>query len=271
MSSDYTLAPGTHATPDDGRCAMEWVSHLAGEPHSDQPQCVTPVLRALCIALNDGLEDEPRQRLRPYLSRTIGTAGDGLDTARAWMAMDWLIRVYTPAWLVLAELPEPAAALRSLSPVLDEPSLHASMGALRRAQADARARRCVVRTVPWDAARSAARDAAWSCAGAAAWAAARLGVGDIAGDHARDAARSAAADAAAAVAREAVGQSFDGGRAAAKACARAALAPTLAELRRSVLALLERMLPTEPMGAPLLACGQPSSAGEWFAGDLPPA
>ena len=75
MNTDYTLAYGTHANPEDGRCAMEWVSHLAGEPHSDQPKCVSPVLRAICIALNDALDDEPRQRLRPYLARTIGTAG----------------------------------------------------------------------------------------------------------------------------------------------------------------------------------------------------
>src|ERR1700755_694288 len=99
MSSDYTLSYGTHARPEDGRCAMEWVSHLAGEPHSDEPACVSPVLRAMCIALNDGLEHEPRQRLRPYLARTIGTADDGLDTERGWMAMDWLIPVYTPAWV----------------------------------------------------------------------------------------------------------------------------------------------------------------------------
>jgi hypothetical protein len=77
MSSDYTLSHGTHATAQDGRCAMEWVSHLAGEPHTDTPACVSPVLRAFCVALNDGLADGPRQRLRPYLARTIGTAGDG--------------------------------------------------------------------------------------------------------------------------------------------------------------------------------------------------
>ncbi|MGO9905058.1 MAG: hypothetical protein ACLP4R_01900 [Solirubrobacteraceae bacterium] len=52
MSTDYTLSYGTHLTPDEGRCAMEWVSHLAGESHSDQPACVSPVLRAYCMSLN---------------------------------------------------------------------------------------------------------------------------------------------------------------------------------------------------------------------------
>src|SRR5579859_5987324 len=104
MTGDYTLSYGTHATSDDGRCAMEWVSYLAGEDHSDQPVCVSPVVRAFCIALNDGLEDEPRQRLRPYLTRTIGTAQDGLDNTRSWLAMDWLIRVYAPVWLHRAAL-----------------------------------------------------------------------------------------------------------------------------------------------------------------------
>ena len=79
MGTDYALAYGTHATPEDGRCAMEWVSYLAGEAHSDEPACVSPVLRAFCTTLNDSLEDVPRQRLRPYLARTIGTATDGLD------------------------------------------------------------------------------------------------------------------------------------------------------------------------------------------------
>ena len=119
MSSDYTLAYGTHASPNDGRCAMEWVSYLAGEPHSDQPVCVSPVLRSMCIALNDGLDQEPRQRLRPYLTRTIGTANDGLDAARGWMAMDWLTRVYTPAWLDLAGLSDCAGELEGARKVAD--------------------------------------------------------------------------------------------------------------------------------------------------------
>ena len=111
MTSDYTLAYGTHPNPQDGRCAMEWVAHLAGERHSDQPDCVSPVVRALCVALNDGLNCPERQRLRPYLTRTIGTDADGLDESRAWMALDWLIGVYAPTWLRHAGLHDAAARL----------------------------------------------------------------------------------------------------------------------------------------------------------------
>ncbi len=246
MSTDYTLSYGTHATPEDGRCAMEWVSHMAGEPHSDQPKCVSPVLRALCIALNDGLEHEPRQRLRPYLARTIGTVDDGLDEARSWMAMDWLIRTFVPAWLGPAHLEPPAAALRSLAPVLDEGTLRAALHPLERARLEARAARRSDRGVPWAAARSAARETAWACAGAAAWAAARVAVADLAGERARAAVRATAADAATVTARRALGTGHPPrGRAAAKDATRAALAPTVEELRASVFMLLERMLPTE--------------------------
>ena len=253
MSSDYTLAYGTHANPEDGRCAMEWVSHLAGEPHSDQPKCVSPVLRAICIALNDSLEDEPRQRLRPYLARTIGTADDGLDEARSWMAIDWLIRTYTPAWLIPAGLLAPAARLGSLPPVLDEVSLRNAVAPLDRARSEARATRAAEHSAPWAAARMAARETAWTSAGAAAWAAARLAMADIAADRARACARAAAADAAVVAASDALrGRRLTGGRAAVKDAARAALAPTMMEMRASVMALLERMLPTEAVELPVV-------------------
>ncbi|MEA2211706.1 MAG: hypothetical protein QOF83_1654 [Solirubrobacteraceae bacterium] len=245
MPVDYTLAYGTHATPEEGRCAMEWVSHLAGEPHSDQPQCVSPVLRAVCIALNDGLEAEPRQALRPYLGRTIGTAGDGLDPARAWMALDWLVREYAPTWLDTAGLPVTAAELRSMATVLDERSLAVALPRLEGARGQARAARGAGQ---WSAARSVARELAWSCAGAAAWAGARLAVGDMAGDRARAGARVLGGDAATIAAQLALSASPPPeGRAAAKEVARAALAPTVERLRQSVFVLLDRMLPTEPI------------------------
>jgi hypothetical protein len=254
MSSDYILAYGTHATPDDGRCAMEWVSHLAGEPHSDEPACISPVLRAMCIALNDGLEHGPRQRLRPYLARTIGTAGDGLDAERGWLAMDWLTRVYTPAWLRLPGLDEAADRLESLDPVGDMASLNSALLELDGARRQARAARArAFRTPPpmgWAAAVAAGvagREAAWACAGAAAWAAARVGIGDEAGDRARAAARAAAGDAAATAVRSSRHAVRLGGT---RAAARATLAPTRDALATSAIGLLDRMLPTQLLPLP---------------------
>ncbi len=255
MSIDYTLAYGTHATPEDGRCAMEWVSYLAGESHSDDPDCVSPVLRALCTTLNDSLEDTPRQRLRPYLSRTIGTAGDGLDGRRSWLAMDWLIRTYVPAWLTAAQLPEAAARIRTLAEVMNPRSLRKALGALEQAREESRhvwsaalgAPRVATWAAPWAAGRAAAREVAWGTAGAAAWAAARVAVGDLAGDRARAVAREIGGDAAAAVAR---GARLGSSRAGARDAARAALAPTELALTESVFTLLDGMLPTVALPLP---------------------
>jgi hypothetical protein len=173
--TDYFLSKGAHSRATDGRCAMEWVAYLAGERHSDSPVCVSPVLKTFCISFNDALDDEQRQKLRPYLARTIGTAGDGLDEERAWLATDWLIRTYTPAWLSLAHLDAAAERLRALPPVLAVENLTRAMDALNGARSEA----------------AAAGDAAWAAAWDAAWAAA----GDAAGDAARDAAWAAAGDA----------------------------------------------------------------------------
>jgi hypothetical protein len=254
MSSDYILAYGTHASPQDGRCAMEWVSYLAGEPHSDQPTCVSPVLRAMCIALNDGLDQEPRQRLRPYLTRTIGTAEDELDTWRGWLAMDWLTRSYTPAWLRLAGLSDAAHRLETAAEVRDPASLTAALELLETGRREARAARARAFGSPlptgWAAAVAAGvagREAAWACAGAAAWAAARIGVGDVAGDRARASARAAAGDAAAIAVRQSRTSAWHAG---ARAAAHAALEPTLERLADSALHLLDRMLPTEALSLP---------------------
>ena len=254
MTDDYTLAYGTHSTPQDGRCAMEWVSYLAGESHSDQPACVSPVLRSMCIALNDGLDQGPRQRLRPYLTRTIGTAGDGLDTTRAWMAMDWLARLYTPAWLRLAGLHAAADRLAALETLTSAPTLSAALDALEDVRHEARVARGHAFRAPlptgWAAGVAAAmagREAAWACAGAAAWAAARIGIGEADGDRARAAARAAAGDAAAIAVRHSRQAAGGGG---VRMIARAALAPTVDALSDSALRLLDRMLPTEVLTLP---------------------
>jgi hypothetical protein len=93
------------------------------------------------------------------------------------------------------------------------------------------------------------REAAWACAGAAVWAAARVAIGDIAGDRARAAARATAGDAAAIVVRrvrlQPGGPPLNGREAVAMA-----LQPALAALADSAVALLDRMLPTEPLEVP---------------------
>ncbi len=266
MGSDYTLAYGTHPTPNEGRCAMEWVSHLAGEPHSDQPACVSQVLRAFCTSLNDSLDNEQRQLLRPYLARTIGTTDDGLDDARSWMALDWLIRTYAPTWLAAADLTESAHRLADLAPVMDACDLQGALVELKAARRDARAgwssalgAARPAAWAPWAAGRAAAREAAWGSAGAAAWAAARVAVGEIAGDRARAMARDIAGDAAATIARAARTAAE---RAEAREAARCALAPTLDALRHSAFALLDRMLPTVPLGTAVATDAGPLDA-EW--------
>jgi hypothetical protein len=224
--TDYTLSKGNHTTPKDGRCAMEWVSYLAGEPHSDKPACVSPLLKSFCISFNDGLPDDKRQLLRPYLARTIGTAGDGLDEQRAWMAADWLIRVYTPTWLAKAGLDDAAERLRALPPVLAVENLSRAMEDLNsgRREADATG------AAAWAATGAAAWAAAWAATGAATWAAAWAATGAATGDAAVDAAVAAAWDAA-----------WD------------ALSPTVSELQVSAFDLLDRMLPKELIQIPEVA------------------
>jgi len=236
---DYFVSKGSHATAEDGRCAMEFVAYLAGEPHSDSPVCVSPLLRGYGIALNDVLPDDLRQRLRPYLARCIGTAGDGRDMERSWLAMDWLIRTYVPAWLALTPaLAGHASVLRALPPVLAAENLTRAMESL-------------------SAARDAAGAASWGAAGAAAGDAARDAAWDAAWDAARNAAWDAARDAAWDAARDAA---WAAAWAAAGAAARAALAPTVRELQVSAIELLDQMLPTEAIEIPVaedaeLICG----------------
>jgi hypothetical protein len=228
----YWLSKGSHPTPDAGRCAMEWVAFLAGEPHTDQPVCVSDVLKRFCIDFNDALDDENRQKLRPYLARTIGTAGDGQDRRRAFMCLDWIVRTYTPAWLSLAGLDDDARALRQLPEIVDiDAAWHAApftSGARQRAVAAGDAAWDAAGDAARTAARDAARTAAWDAAGDAAWDAAR--------DAARTAARDAARDAAWTAAWAAAGD-------AAWAAADRRLKPTVQQLQASAFDLLDRMLP----------------------------
>lgn len=154
MSTDLAnivLTSGSHPTSDDGLCLMEAVAYVGGMPHSDHPPCVSPVLAGFGRRLNDVLPDDVRQDLVPLIPHLMGTAGDGQDVARAYLAMDWLVRVYTPAWLDAAGLVDEAETLRALDAITDEVAARGALPAVRSARA-------VAGDVAWDVARAVAGD-----------------------------------------------------------------------------------------------------------------
>jgi hypothetical protein len=120
-------------------CAMEFGAYLAGLEHTDKPACVSPILLTLMISFNDQMDDKTRQRLRPYIVRTLGTAGDGQDERRGYIAADWAVRECVPIGLDAAGCRGEARTLRSLAPVVDMDSARAAYAAAYAAYAAARA------------------------------------------------------------------------------------------------------------------------------------
>jgi hypothetical protein len=159
-----SLSAGSHSEFARGVCAMEAVAYIAGEPHSDAPACACPVLTAFMIAWNDGLPSnaERDRLLKPFIPRLVDTRSTReVEERRAFLAMDWVIRVHTPTWLDLVDDLKPhAAALRALDAVHDLATLQASTPSLRSASRASAAAWDAARAAAWDAARAAAWDAA---------------------------------------------------------------------------------------------------------------
>ena len=159
------LYQGSHA-PDGQMCLLEAVAYIAGEPWSDAPECVCPVLAAFGRAWNDGMRsNEERAQLLPYIPSLIGTKSTPeVELTRSYMAFNWLIRIHLVAWLRLGHLDTHADTLEALSEIRDPHTFREAMPAVR-----------------------AARDAAWAVSSAAAWAAAWAAARAAAWDAARDA------------------------------------------------------------------------------------
>ena len=228
LFAQINLQKGAHGTADSGMCLMEAVSFLASEQFSDHPKCVSPVLGTFGRNLNDVLGDELRQELKSLIPSLPGTANDGMDEKRGYMALDWLIRTWLPAWLDLVPATrDDARKLRELGRIVDMVAAERAGPVVRESQKNAAA----AGDAAWAAAGDAAGAAAWAAAGAAAGAAAWAAAWDAAGDAAGAAAWAAAGDAAWAAARAAAG-----------AAAGDALAPTVDELQRSAIELYAEMI-----------------------------
>ena len=125
---------GAKYKPGQGLCATEAVAYIAEEPHSDQPECVCPVICAFVRNWNDQLPDEDRTRLLlPLVPKLVGTRSTKVvERRRSLLAADWLVRVNTPTWLrsagldlyadTLSNLPEITSAdqVTSIGPTIND-------------------------------------------------------------------------------------------------------------------------------------------------------
>jgi hypothetical protein len=86
------LERGGHASPDRGMCVMELASVLAGEPFSDHPRAVCPVIASLLRTYNDRVDGERRQRLIPLAAEVVGTRASGdVQRLRAARCAAWAV------------------------------------------------------------------------------------------------------------------------------------------------------------------------------------
>ena len=174
---ELELKAGKHDRRRDGACALEAAAYLAGEKWSDHPECVCPTIAAFGRSWNDTLSADDRNRLlKPLIPKMIGTRSTpDVQDARAFMACDWAVRVFTVAWLRKAGLNEDADALAALPELSTTDLCWAAMPVIGKARANASA----AWDAAWDAADAAAWDAARDAAGAAAWAAALREMADL--------------------------------------------------------------------------------------------
>jgi hypothetical protein len=195
------LKTGSHAKREDGVCAMELVAWMAGEKHSDAPECACPVITKYVIRLNDRFTSEERQLLKPYLPRIIGTR-DTLENQlkRAKTLAHAALTVFAPMALEARGYKHHAEKMRAIPMPTSSQEWLEARGIARAAAAAAYASAAAA-----DAAAAYAASAADASAAYAAYAASAADAdsADSAADAA-DAAVAAYASAAVAAARKPV-------------------------------------------------------------------
>ena len=120
---------------------MELASMLAGEPFSDRPQAVCPVIGAYLRSYNDVVDDDRRQDLYRYASEAIGTAGTAaLRRRRAERCLGEIARLHDQRSRVRRWLSgRPELSLPGSSIELERVGMHLAR-ALQRSGPDGHAR-----------------------------------------------------------------------------------------------------------------------------------
>jgi hypothetical protein len=169
-----TIASGAHISRDEDLCGLELVAWLAGEPHSDHPECACPVIAAMVRRLNDRIPDDATRTrvLRPLLPLALNTAaGPKVTLVRVYIAADYACREAAPLALEARGRRALAVRLRALDPIVDrKAAAAAAVAAVAYVNAanDAAATAVVAYAVAAadDAADNAVNDAAASAANA---------------------------------------------------------------------------------------------------------
>lgn len=123
--STIVLEPHSHPRRGSRLSVLELAAWLAGEPHSDDPANVSPVLRVYARELAAGIDDPLRQTLRGRASRLSGTGAfdDVIERRRSWVLADRLLRLHASRWLGAAGLSESAERLRNLESIATDTQL----------------------------------------------------------------------------------------------------------------------------------------------------
>jgi hypothetical protein len=114
---------------------MEMVAWLAGEEHSDEPDCACPILSAYARCMNDLLPDDEarRKHLRPMVPRMVNSKmGEAIATARAFLAVDCTARFLAALQLARLSRIEAGQKLRLLPEIKDRLGAAVALGELRR-------------------------------------------------------------------------------------------------------------------------------------------
>lgn len=103
---NIVLDEGSHTSPSRGVCIMECVAYLAGEPHTDHPECACEVVTEFAMNCNDVLSPEDRPRLTAYALRIAGSrANDGqVPLQRARFLLSYATRVCLPLFLAKRQI-----------------------------------------------------------------------------------------------------------------------------------------------------------------------
>jgi hypothetical protein len=106
------LSKGKHSSAESGACVMELASMLGGEPFSDHPRSVCPVIGSFLRAYNDAIDERRRQDLYAYAAKVVGSRCAGeVERARAERLLEWTATVQNRRWTERVLLPSRLGSL----------------------------------------------------------------------------------------------------------------------------------------------------------------